>query len=265
MWSCFRYVIGVLSLMLLLGFGGAVARAEGALDDERARAHFIAGESHFAAGRWSDAVREFTLAYELSQRQEMLINRSRAYERDGRLEEARGDLALLLERHPETRYRAEAETRLERLSRQLAAAPLRDPDPLPEPIAAPATEPASAEATGERAPGARRRAPRWAVVALGSAALVAGTVALGTGLRAHAIHRRLKGACPDATCPLALGEERDHGRTLARVSTGVTFVAVALLGGALGVYVHALRRPAALGADLEASAHGAAARLRVRF
>ena len=261
MGRCFRF-IRVLSLMLLVGLGGAGARADRALDDQRGRAHYIAGESHFAAGRWSDAVREFTLAYELSQRQEMLINRSRAYERDGRLAEARDDLTLLLALHPDTPYRAEAETGLERLSRQLAAATPAPALALPDP-------PAQRAQQAPTSPGEpvleRRRMPGWPVLALGGGALVAAAVALGTGLRAHAIHDDLERACRDDACPTALLEDRDQGRALARASTGLTFGAVALIGGALGMYVHALRHPAPVAVDVDARAHGAAARLRVRF
>ncbi|HVZ35454.1 MAG TPA: hypothetical protein VG963_23665, partial [Polyangiaceae bacterium] len=58
--------------------GARRALDESPLDDERARAHFVAGESYFAAQRWDDAAHEFASAYEFSRRPEMLINLSLA-------------------------------------------------------------------------------------------------------------------------------------------------------------------------------------------
>ena len=69
MGRCPRTIFRVLSLvLLLLGLEGGVVRAEVALDDESARAHYIAGDSHLAAIRCADAAGEFMLLYELWQR-----------------------------------------------------------------------------------------------------------------------------------------------------------------------------------------------------
>ncbi|MET0344083.1 MAG: hypothetical protein ABW252_23920 [Polyangiales bacterium] len=264
-------------MLLALSFVRATAHADAATDDQRARAHFIAGESHFAAGRWADAVREFTLAYELSQRQEMLINRSRAYERNEQLEEARGDLRLLLERHPETRYREEAEARLERLARAMRArpapaspeerddAPVSPPPPAPLPAVAAEVEPAAPAEAPARVVRTSKR-PSWPVIALGSGAVALGAIALGTGLKAHALHGDLEKGCGASGCPRALIDDRDRGHTLAKVSTGLTFGALALVGGAVGLYVFQLRRrPERVDVALDARPQHAEARLKVRF
>src|SRR5687768_4894462 len=57
-------------------------------DVDRARRHFEAGEAYFAELRYDDAAREFTEAWEISRRPEMLFNISIAYERGLRFDES---------------------------------------------------------------------------------------------------------------------------------------------------------------------------------
>src|SRR5688572_14255342 len=86
-----------------------------ASDDERGRTHFEAGASYYDQGRYEDAAREFREAFELSGRPEMLINIAHALERAGHVHDAVRSLELLLDRYPQTSYRAEAESELARL------------------------------------------------------------------------------------------------------------------------------------------------------
>jgi hypothetical protein len=252
----------LLSLLLVcsLWCAGRPVRAEEALDDERARAHFVAGESHFAAQRWSDAEREFALAYELSRRPEMLINLSRAHERNGELVAAVADLELLLSLHPETSYRGEAQQRLSVMRAQLAAAP-------PAPAVAPASEPAPAEAKVALPAAGERNIwpPSLPTLLVGATAIAAGAVALGTGLRAHGIYKDLEDSCgADASCAPSYVADRDHGRALSRASTALTFASIALAGTAAVLWVFDVKHSDERG-HLAFGIDGAGARMRARF
>ena len=226
------------------------------LDDERARAHFFAGESHYAAGRFADAAREFALAYELSRRPEMLVNLARAHERDGALRAAVADLELLLLQHPTASYRGEAEQRLSELRQRLAPPPAADAR-LPSFDAAQTPQP-----TRERE---LTRLPAWPRYVLAVGAVASAAVALGSGVRAHDIYEQLETECPQNACDGPFEEDRDRGRALARASTGMTFAAVLLGGAAAALWLYDLRvkRQLALGARVDGST--AALHLRGRF
>lgn len=207
-----------------------------ASSDERARAHFVAGESYFASARWSDAVREFALAYELSRRPEMLVNLARTHERAGQAHAALADWSLLLAQHPNTSYRGEAEEHSARLRAELSARAKSEP----------ATRALSAAPAMKSEP----RVPSWTTLALGAATVAVGAVALGTGLRAHAIYRELEGECPDDRCDPPFEDRRQHGRALARASTGLSFATLALATATTALWLYEARehkRRAALG------------------
>jgi hypothetical protein len=267
------FLVSLLLCSLCVGASlsaAAPVAAQELLDDDRAHAHFVAGESHFAAERWSDASREFALAYEMSRRPEMLINLSRAHERGGELQAALTDLELLLKVHPETAYRGEAEQRMSAMRDKLARTPTPTPTPAPSPeaTAAAVTAPTSVPAQG--APSERRTAPGgWRpslpTIAIGGTGLVVGVVALGTGLVAHSLYKDLEHSCDsDSRCDPSFAADRDRGRTLARTSTALTFVSAALVGTAavLWVYDVGRRRESprlAFGID------GTGARMRAEF
>jgi hypothetical protein len=224
---------------LSLCLASRVAHAQEMLDDERARAHFGAGESHFAAQRWDDAEREFSLAYELSHRPEMLINLSRAHERNGKLVAAIADLELLLSSFPETSYRGEAMQRLDTMRAKLAATPppvaqatpAKEPAPAPVPLTNLAVEPTPAAEHGVWP-------PPLSTILVSGAALAVGAAALGTGLRAHGIYNDLEKRCDaDDVCAPSSAPARDHGRALSRASTALTFVWVAPAGTAAVLWV----------------------------
>jgi hypothetical protein len=246
---CLRFV-SVLSLSLLLAMssgvlGSSMARAD-QLDDDRAYAHFTAGESHFAAERWGDAAREFALAYEFSGRPEMLINLSRAHERNAQHAEALADLELLLSRHPETSYRAEAELRMTKLRASIAQEGAANEHDVNVRSAAAGPTDAAGKAASARTPEhdkARARSiwpPRPLTLALAGSALAVAVASLGTGLRAHGLERELKDSCPDYECDprSSWDRERDRGDALAKASTGLMFVSLALAGSAAALWYY---------------------------
>jgi hypothetical protein len=259
----------LLFALVLLASAGARAQAPGeaavppeeqrAIDDERARGHYLAGESHFAAERWSDAAREFTLAYELSHRPEMLINLSRSHEREGELAAAVRDLELLLSSYPETNYRLEAEQRVAIMKAKLEAPPPVAPVAPVAPVVvveAPAPIPAAAPV------GAKPWPPRWPTIAVGSVAVAAGVAALATGLRAHSIYKDLDDRCAGSICTGGFESDRDRGRALSRASTGLMFVSIALAGTTAALWVLDVKRDQR---SLAVGVNGMGAQLRARF
>jgi tetratricopeptide (TPR) repeat protein len=228
-------------LSLILGLctwlGAAHAQVV-ASDDERGRKHFEAGASYYELGRYAEAAREFHEAFDLSGRPEMLLNVSRAHEHAGELHDAVLALELLLERYPQTSYRAEAEAVLARL-RPLDRAPA---------VAAPALElapvPQRAARPPESAPSQEPRLwpPSTLTLALGGSALATGIVSLAVGVRAHRMHQGLEQRCQDALCSPSERDQLDHGQRLARTSTGLTFAALALASATAVFWVLDVRR-----------------------
>lgn len=267
--SPFAFFLSV-ALCSLCCFAGDRALAQPGLDDERAKAHFFAGESYFATERWGDAAREFALAYELSQRPEMLINLSRAHERDRHLAEAIADLELLIARHPDNAYRGEAELRIASMRTELAAgatpaAPLVAPvqEPVPAEPQPPAGLPPVALEDRTESPHARIWPPAWITLAAGGAAIVVGAVALGTGLRAHHFYGQLDGRCPHAACEPGFESTRDKGQALSRTSTALTFASAALATTAAVLWVYDVKRERRRAVSL--GIEGAGVRMHARF
>jgi tetratricopeptide (TPR) repeat protein len=249
-----RVKLLVLLLVLWVPVGKVRALSE---DDERARAHFVAGEAYFEDQRYGDAAREFKEAYELSGRPEMLVNLSRAHERAGASAEAMADLELLLGRHPQTSYRAEAEVRLANLrAAQPELATAQHASRPAEPPAAP--QPAPEPAAGKLWP------PRVPTLIVGGAALAGALVAVATGWAAHAKHEDLEQSCRDG-CPADVEADKERGQRLARTSTGMTFAAIALGGASAVLWVLDVRASGAREPANHARVGGATSNTRARL
>jgi tetratricopeptide (TPR) repeat protein len=213
---------------LALAPGRALAESA---DDARARAHFKAGQEYYDQARYLDAASEFSEAYQLSGRPEMLIDRARAETRAGVVEHAIGSLELLLERHPQTSYRAEAEAELASLREQLASQK-REPEPGSAPVQeAPATAPLPLiQPPKETRRDLKLWPPRLPTLIVGGTMVASVLVSVGTGWAAHTKYKALDRHCPDDLCRTETrnADDRAEGRTLARVSTGFTFASLAL-------------------------------------
>ncbi|MCB9598435.1 MAG: hypothetical protein H6719_37320, partial [Sandaracinaceae bacterium] len=100
------------------------AEEEHSLADEgaqqRARIHFQAGASYYEAGAYEDALREWSRAYDLSHRAELLYNFSLAHQGLNHLEQARDYLRQFLDQVTDIPNRANLELRIENLERRIA-------------------------------------------------------------------------------------------------------------------------------------------------
>ena len=67
----------------------APAQAETAKLVEQARSHFEAGNQHYAAGRYAEAIRQFQMGYALVPRPNFLVNLGQAYRKLGDLNRAK--------------------------------------------------------------------------------------------------------------------------------------------------------------------------------
>lgn len=212
-------------------------------DDERARMHFQSGLSYYEQARYEDAAKEFSEAYELSQRPALLLNLSQAYERDLKFAEAIAELERYLQVFPESPQQRTVETRIARLRElQARVAASNAPTPAPQPETTPeptATTPAETPETTGPTPDASVRSEQGGgisvpgVIVLGGGGLLL-AASLVTGIMAHSRHTDLEERCPGGLCPADADAQGDidSGKTLAWLSTG--FLAGGVVAAAVG-------------------------------
>ena len=193
------------------------------VDDAAARDHFEAGRAYFARAQYDDASREFAEAYRLSQRLTLLLNLARALEAANRDEEAVASLDEWLAKSPsDDPMRAEVLDRRTRLANEVEAR---------RAAAASVSTSASVEATPP--PPQRSRALFYTGLGTLGLGVVAGGIAIGTGVAAHNIHQDLESRCPAGNCPPGSQSDIDRGTALSRASTAMTFIGVAAAGTGL--------------------------------
>jgi tetratricopeptide (TPR) repeat protein len=164
-------------------------------EDERAKAHFLAGQSYYDQASYADALKEFNEAYRLSKKPALLYNLARCYEGLGQL----GDAVSMLERYltdePATPDRTSIEERIRNLKerQQRATAPPPPPSPPPPAQLTTSSPPPPAQLTN----GTRHRRWTWIVGGAGVALLGA---ALGTGIASQLDYNGLHGDCPNHAC-----------------------------------------------------------------
>ncbi|HEX9100985.1 MAG TPA: tetratricopeptide repeat protein [Polyangia bacterium] len=171
-------------------------------EDERAKAHFLAGQSYYDQASYADALREFNEAYRISKRPALLYNVARCHEA---LEEYADAVKLLqryLDEDPQTTDRAAVEARIAALKEREAA---RDQAQAAAPAEAqkpPSTaQPPPATASAPVAPAPRKRLYTWIVGGVGVAALAA---ALGTGVASQLDYNDLSSKCTGNACDPAM-------------------------------------------------------------
>jgi tetratricopeptide (TPR) repeat protein len=178
-------------------------------EDERAKAHFLAGQSYYEQASYTDALREFTEAYRISKRPALLYNIARCHEALESYADAVKMLEAYLDQDPETTDRAAVETRIANLKERQAAreAKLQPPAAVKAPPPTTIAPPPAPH---------RKRVYTWIVGGVGVAALAA---ALGTGIASQLAYNDLSSKCSGTTCdPATVGNAQgkiDSGKRLA--------------------------------------------------
>jgi hypothetical protein len=233
---CIRSV-GVLACFGLLAIATPALGQDSA--DELGRRHFESGEAYFKVSDYDNALREFTQAYELSKRPEVLISIATVHERMAHLREAVAALEQYLAAAPEGKDADTMRIRVDNLKKRLESAPSAGaPPPGPAPASSSAPPAAAATATpavSSSPPSAPPPAPSEqygpnvpALLALGAGALATGG-AVVTGILAQGEYDDAKDTCS----PSCTDHQLAPGRTLAWTSTALT--GVAIVGVGLGV------------------------------
>jgi tetratricopeptide (TPR) repeat protein len=233
---------------LVVGAGVGHAAAQGSHNEQQARIYFEAGRLHYDQGRFDEAAREFTLAYELSGNPALLYNIFLAHRDATRLEQAVEALEGYLDKVPDQPNRAGLQARLKAMKAKLEAersgspagpavaadpaTPVAPADPLPAP--AHGADPEPVDAPPARSGGV----PMGAVVTMAAGgALVLGAVI--TGVMAKSAESDFHEGCPTRTgCDPALESTRDKARRLGLI-TDVLWItgAVAAVGGLVWLLV----------------------------
>jgi tetratricopeptide (TPR) repeat protein len=224
--------------MLLLAASASARPALAPADDlEAAKAHYAAGSAYYEQANYSDALREFSEAFRLSNRTDLLYNIAVCQERIGRVDDAIGSLKRYLVEKPNAPDRNLIEGRIASLEQQRRPAPIEPPPTpvVPPPVVAPVT------------PVQPQRPHHWwvpgtAVSSVGAALLV---VALGTGLASNAVYDDLTNKCPSGVCPSSLKSEANRGSAEAITTDVMIGVGAATLATGVIVLIVQSRRPAA--------------------
>jgi tetratricopeptide (TPR) repeat protein len=177
-------------------------------EDERAKAHFLAGQSYYEQASYTDALREFNEAYRISKRPALLYNIARCHEALENYADAVKMLEAYLDQAPETTDRVAVETRIANLKERQAAREAKAQAPVVK------TPPAT---TNVRPPPPhRKRIYTWIVGGIGVAALAS---ALGTGIASQLSYNDLSSKCSGTTCdPATVANAQskiDSGKRLA--------------------------------------------------
>ena len=228
-------------VVVALLFTGAAAEPM-----EEAKLHYRAGASHYEAGRYADAIREFQAAYDASKKPEILFNIARAHTRLGHDEEAIAFLKRYLEAAPDSAdapsVRAEIEARERALAerrdktRAEVAAELAKRD-----AAAAHQEAVTAQrrAEAERQRAEQARYPKWPGYALlgGGGGLLGIGIALGA-VAVSASNRVAAGTGEFSACCAA---DQNLGLTASRAGLALDLIGGAMVAAGAGLTLWAHR------------------------
>jgi tetratricopeptide (TPR) repeat protein len=194
-------------------------------DEERAKAHFLAGQSYYDQASYTDALKEFGEAFRISRRPALLYNIARCYEGLEQYDKAIENLQAYLREVPQAEDREAVQSRIKNLQdreqvaaekesarmktvpREEAKPPLAPPAPAPPPATVAQPTPAPP------APPPRHRTWTWIAGGIGLGALVA---ALGTGIASQLSYNDLGNKCGTSNvCAPNLSGQIDSGKQLA--------------------------------------------------
>ena len=157
---------GLVCLSLFGTVGPAVAQS----DDENARRHFESGAAYLQHADYENALREFTAAYKLSKRPELLLNIATVNERMGEPQAAIDALKEYLSVAPDTADRATVESRIANLRKSVRARAAASAS------AAAEAAPASSGSAAPKPPPAPNRTAAYVVGGVGLAAAAGAVV-----------------------------------------------------------------------------------------
>lgn len=239
-----------LAIVALLCAAVAPARAM-TEEDERAKAHFLAGQSYYDQASYTDALREFNEAYRISKKPALLYNIARCFEGLDQLDDAVRMLERYLQEDPQTPDRTAVETRIANLEQRRAARLSKMPSE-PTDAARPATPAATSAAVAPTSARPAHRQRRWTFI-VGGVGVAALAAALGTGIASQLAYNDLDGKCTGGHCDPATvpnAQSRiDSGKRLA-LATDVLWPigAAAVVAGVVLFFVegrHPAERPRA--------------------
>jgi tetratricopeptide (TPR) repeat protein len=243
--------------LLVLCVGAATAHAA---DDaeKKARAHFRAGQAHFQAGRFDDAIAEYQAAYALANKPELLFNIGSAYRRKAEVTHDPADKRAAidfykkyLDADPAAKAANDASTYIASLSREVEeyeathAPPPAPPPPAPAPVVAPAPPPAAPPEpdTAPSEPGRVYRIAGIVTAGVGVALVATGVV---FALKAKSASDDLAGLQPGQTWDQGLYDSGQAAQRNAYICIGTGAAAIA--GGAVLYFV--LGRPSPVSAQV---------------
>lgn len=228
----------MLLVLALVSFAASArAQVDGATDDDldaRAQVHFHAGRDYYERGDYESALRELTLAYDMSHRPELLYNLGSCHERMGHWAEAVDLYDQYLAAVPDAEHRAVIAERTERLRERAAAESVVVADETDD-----ATTDAEPIATVAPVPAGSAGPHPAAFVVLGAGALGLATFGVLGGL-ALAEDGALAAECGTSCSParastldsLALGADISLGVGAALAVVGVVLLFTTTDGGA---------------------------------
>jgi hypothetical protein len=186
--------------------------------DELAHKHFESGAAYLEQSDHESALREFSKAYELSKRPEILLNVATVNERMNKLKDAIAALEQYLVAAPQGEHAETVRIRVENLRKRVASEPAPAPAspssstiPAPAPPTPPAAPPPSTTSSS--------RTPAYILFAAGGALAIGSVV---TGVLASGEHSNAEETCS----PNCTDDQLSTGRALAVTSTVLTGAAV---------------------------------------
>jgi tetratricopeptide (TPR) repeat protein len=252
-----RLLAQLLTACLL--FSGSSALAQGVIDmggmpEQEAKAHFKVGKSLYESGRFAEAAAEWSKAYELSQRNELLYNVYVAYRDASDVPHAIDALRRYLQgAELDDATRQNLQARLRAMEESNSKAPVvavtpSDPEPAsttaaPAPAPEPATEPAppapaASSAADETTASSDEGGSVVPYVLLGvGGALLAGAAV--TGVIVLGNESDLEDDCTDERCTTSDSQDKlDATKSLAVVTDAlwITGTVAAVVGGALLIF-----------------------------
>jgi tetratricopeptide (TPR) repeat protein len=236
----------ILAVLVLVAAVPAAGLTE---EEERAKAHFLAGQSYYEQASYADALKEFGEAFRISHRPALLYNIARCYEGMGQLDKAVENLQSYLQATPQADDREAIQSRIKNLQDRMQTAATEEPmrmRPPPREVEKPPMAPMAPEvktppltvAPPPPAPPrpttpSRHRRWTWIVGGVGLGLLGA---ALGTGIASQLSYNDLGQKCMSNICSASQSSEIASGKQLALATDVLWPIGAAAMVGAIVLF-----------------------------